>query len=214
MSRLQFTALERTVDPTAEPVTLAELRKQLGLTATGSPESHLDDAYVTGLGKAARQYVERVTGHPLMTQTWRMTLADFPPSRDRAIYLAKPPVQSVASVTYIDSTGTEQTWSSSEYEVDTRGLAPRLKPLPGYSWPTTGDYLNAVTVTTVNGHAATSSPVTDAAENVPEEAKHAIKLLVTHWYDQRAPVNVGNITSQLAFSLDSLLGVLWVPRVF
>lgn len=34
--------------------------------------------------------------------------------------------------------------------------------------------------------------------------KFAIKLLVSHWYDNRGPVNVGSISKSLEYSLASL----------
>lgn len=200
--------------PAGEPVSLADLRTQLGLTATGSPLSHPDDAYVTGLGIAARRFYEAVTGRSLVTQTWAMTCDDFPASSRTPIFLPKAPVQAVSSIQYIDTDGATQTWDSSEYQTDLAGLTPRLLPGPAYSWPVAGNYLSAVTITFVTGYAATSSPVTDHGENVPEEDKLAIKALAAHWYEHRTPVAAGAVVTDLPFHLQSLFSLRRIPWVF
>jgi len=40
-----------------------------------------------------------------------------------------------------------------------------------------------------------------------------IKMLVGHWYENREAVNIGNITSDLPFGVDQLIGVLRWRRV-
>jgi hypothetical protein len=41
---------------------------------------------------------------------------------------------------------------------------------------------------------------------ISDDIKLAIMLLVSHWYENREPVNIGNITSTLPFGVQALLG--------
>jgi len=62
--------------------------------------------------------------------------------------------------------------------------------------------------TTASGSAVN---VTDEGEGthflgmVPENLKLAIKLLVSHWYENREPVNIGNIVNEISLTVNSLL---------
>ena len=66
---------------------------------------------------AATQTVEgpRGIGLALVTQTWRQSLAGFP---DDGIVIEFGPVQSVESITYIDTNGVQQTLSPADYVYD------------------------------------------------------------------------------------------------
>src|SRR5690606_27665590 len=64
--------LFRTVDPAAEPVTLAELKAHLRL------EHDSEDALLNGLNRAAREDLERTTGLALIDQNWRLALDKWP----------------------------------------------------------------------------------------------------------------------------------------
>ncbi|EPL9735169.1 head-tail connector protein [Citrobacter freundii] len=41
---------------------------------------------------------------------------------------------------------------------------------------------------------------------ISDDIKLALMLLVSHWYENREPVNIGNITSTLPFGVQALLG--------
>jgi uncharacterized phiE125 gp8 family phage protein len=51
-----------------------------------------------------------------------------------------------------------------------------------------------VTVTAAIGYAT-----------APEDICHALLMLIAHWYENRATVNVGNITSELPFAVNALI---------
>ncbi len=188
--------------PTKEPVTLVEAFYQLRLFVPGeAPESHTDAAYVAGLITAARNYVENITRRALITQTWDY-YRDSWPAGDR-FELPYAPLQSVTSVKYTDTDGDETTLTvSTDYVVDTAS-EPGAIVLPyGETWP--ADQLNPKTpivVRFVCGYG-------DDAANVPEEIKHAILLLVAHWYTNRLPVGEPQGRSgyvMLPLGLDALL---------
>lgn len=168
--------------------------------ATSDVKSHLrvdfddDDVYLNGLIHTAERYAERYTGRQFMSATWTLTLDHFPYCGtgpfDNEIILRYPPLASVDSITYVNSSsGTTSTWSSSEYQVETNEHKGRVSPAYNYVWPTPRAEPGAVTVTFTAG--ATSST------NVPIEARHAMKMLVGHWYCNRLDVVNTGVTPQM-----------------
>jgi uncharacterized phiE125 gp8 family phage protein len=191
-----MSSLVRVVEPATDPVSVAEAKEHLRVD--------LDDEndYIAGLIAAATSAVEERTGRQLVSATWRLKLDGFPPE----IRLTRVPVVSVSSVTYLDAAGDSQTLSPDNYQVDTDSQIPRILPEPDTYWPVTeSGRVNAVTVTFVAGYGT--------AADVPERAKLAIKLLVGHWFYQRAIVNVGNIVSKIPESLDALISSLWTGHL-
>lgn len=174
--------------PATLPVTLAEARAQLRLDASGSPAEHPDDDYVTRLLNAATARLDGKDGllsRCLITQTWDYTIDEFP--AERSILLPLGPLQSVSSITYTDTDGVTQTFSSSSYVVDDKSERGWVVLASGEAWPSTYDVINAVTIRFIAGYG-------DAASDVPEEIRHAILLMVAQWYEHRKTVHVGQGT--------------------
>ena len=86
-----------TSPPALEPVTLAEARAHLRVTATA------EDALIERLVAAARAEVERLTRRALIRQGWRLYLDGWPPGR--AVRFPVAPVVSVESLTVYDDDG-------------------------------------------------------------------------------------------------------------
>lgn len=82
-----WSRVKRTVDPTAEPVTLAEMKAHLRV------EDNSDDDLITSLLVAAREFVETETVTQLMPATYQMVLDGFP-GANGAIKLPRPPFKS------------------------------------------------------------------------------------------------------------------------
>lgn len=178
-----------TTAPTTEPLTVAEGRAHLRVD--DSSDNDTIDALIT----TTRERVEEELGRALITQTWTLTLDRFPHG---PIELPRPPLQSVTSITYIDSDGASQTWGSSLYRVDTAAQPGRITPAYGESYPTTRDVTGAVTVTFVAGYGA-------AAADVPRPIRQAMLLLLGHAYAHREIVVAGTIVSPIPQSMDWLL---------
>jgi uncharacterized phiE125 gp8 family phage protein len=174
--------------PTVEPVTKAEIKQHLRLDGSE------DDGYLDGLIAAARKHAETATGRALITQTWYARLDGFP----RIIRLPWPTLQTVTAVTYIDSNGTTQTLAATEYTVNTYSEPGTIIEAYGKSWPSTRDVENCVTVEYTCGYGAT-------AASVPEGIRHAIKMLVAHWYRVREPIITGTIVADTPMAVDMLL---------
>jgi uncharacterized phiE125 gp8 family phage protein len=165
-----------TVEPAAEPVSLADLKEHLRVDTTA------EDDLITSLGEAAREWVEQVCGMQLVEATLRDDLDGFPDE----IRLGRYPVQSVSSITYTDTNGDTQTWASSNYQTDLGAKPARIRAAYGVSYPSTRSF-KSVSITYVAGYASGGSP-TDHGFNVPSSIKAAIKLLVGHWYTHRMAV--------------------------
>jgi len=93
------------VAPAEEPVTVAEIKTHARISGSAS------DTEIATMIAAARQYAEAELGRWIITQTVDAYFDAFPP----CFYL--PPLQSITSITYIDSNGDSQTLDSSLYRV-------------------------------------------------------------------------------------------------
>ena len=174
--------------PTEEPVSLADLKAHLRV------EHDDEDEEIFGMGITARMYIEERCWISLCTQTWRQVLDGWPSG---PIQLSKGPILGITSVTYRDSDGATQTLSSSVYALLTGG---RFALAYNQQWPTAalwGQEPFAITYTAGYG----------IAEAVPAPLKHALKLLVGHYYENREAVVVTQGITALAvpMAVDSLL---------
>lgn len=180
-----------------------------GSLGAGAPTTNTtNDPYLTSLVKSARRLVESETGRALITQTWILRLEGFPTSSDCPLWVPLPPLQSVSSIAYVDADGVSQTWAAASYQVTTpAGDAPdcgRIAPAYGEVWPTTREQMEAVTITFVAGYGAAGA--------VPEDLKHAMKLIVGHLYEQRQLVVVGASVTQIPKTTDWIVDLYRVRR--
>lgn len=162
-------ALKLITAPSTYPVTLAEAKLHCRVDIAD------DDALITALITAATEMAEQKTGRAIVTQTLELTLDAFP----EAFELTRVPVQSITSVKYYDTTGTQQTLSNTLYALDAAedfGFA-HISPVYAGVWPDTRDQINAVAVRYVAGYA-------DAA-SVPQSIKNWILLMVSTMYSNR-----------------------------
>lgn len=188
-------ALNRTVAPTSEPVTLPNAKAHLRVL--GGDE----DTLIRDLLKSAREQFEDRTGRVLMTQTWEQLYDWFP----NTIHLLRSPVQSIVKIEYIDTEGATQTLATSEYVLDAKSEPARIVEAFGTSWPTTQDTVNAVVVTFLAGYTT--------AALVPNSIKAAIKLMLGHLYEHRESVVLGGAPVTVPMAVDALLAQHRVPWV-
>jgi uncharacterized phiE125 gp8 family phage protein len=167
-------ALSIFTEPAVEPMTPAEAKTHLRVDFTD------DDTYITALIIAARMITEKRTNRALITQTWDYILDDFP--RKTEIKLRKPKLQSVTGVYYTDSDGVEQTVSPSIYAVDLKSSIGRIFLKFAQIWPPAIlQPASAVRIRMVCGYG-------DTADKVPAPLIHAMKYLISQWYEVREPV--------------------------
>lgn len=158
--------------PASEPLTLAETKLFLRV------DFNDDDVPINNLIVSARETFEQETGRQLITATWRGFLDRFPRWSYEAIEVAKPPLLSVASVLYVDSSGVQQTWDAAEYDVQvfagSKAQRGMISPKADFLYPTTRRVPNAVTVNFDAGYAS-----------VPRELKQALLTWIAHLYKNR-----------------------------
>lgn len=183
--------LTQSTAPATEPITLIEAKKQVEV-AIGDTRH---DAHLMRLVSAARRRFEERTGRQLVTATWDLYMDRFPASDD-AILLPKPPLQSVTSIVYTDTSGTSQTWASSNYVVSASREPGCVRLAYGATYPAAREQPDAVRVRYVAGYGAITA--------IPEDAKAAMLLLVGHWFQNRTDVVVGTITAALPQAFEAL----------
>jgi uncharacterized phiE125 gp8 family phage protein len=172
-------ALTRVIAPTDEPLTLDEVREHLRIVGTDQ------DNYLARLIAAARSRAERITKRALITQTWRVTLDEFPEWFD----IPKAPLQSVLTINYLDGDGaTVALYDSSspqvgiaDFVIDTQSDPARVLLAYGITWPAPVVQANAVSLTFEAGYG-------DHAEDVPEDLRLAMLLMIGHWFEHRESV--------------------------
>lgn len=181
-----------------EPVTLTDMKKMLRLDTTDVSEDDLLLSYIA----AAREYCENFQNRAYITQTWELTMDDFPRG---VIDIPKGNLQSINSVRYINAAGVQTTLTNNiDYVFSTRGLLGRLGAGYGKAWPCFIPYpFDAVIVNFTCGYG-------NLPANVPEKIKQAIKLLVAHWFTNREAVLIGSVSKELEFSVSALL---WMHRI-
>ena len=98
-----------TTPPTAEPIDAIEAKLHLRVDTTA------DNTLIGILIAMARRYCEGVQGRRYVTQTWQLLRDNFA----RVMVLPGAPLQSVSSITYIDTASASQTLTATLYDVDT-----------------------------------------------------------------------------------------------
>lgn len=181
--------------------TVAGAACEFGVSVLKGAAYSTEDDWLTSAIEAAREYCENFQNRAYLTQTWDLWLDDWPDAD--YIELRRPPLASVTGVYYYGTDNTMYTLSTADYLVDDQSEPGRVCLNDGESWPsTTLRPYNAVRVRFVAG--------VTAAASVSERVKHAIKLLVGHWYANREAITVGTVTKELEFTLSALL---WQDRI-
>jgi len=158
-----------------------------------------DDALLSALITTAREYCENFTRRALATQTIEAYLPAFP-GEDR-FELPLPPLQSVTSVKYKDSVGTETTMTvGTYYLVDNESNVGGIVLPYGHTWPNFTEYpVNAVKVRYTAGY--------NSLNPLPKAIKQAMCLLIDYWYDNRSAITSGSVSSETEFAVKALLNM-------
>jgi len=134
-----------TTQPVAEPVSLSEMKLHLRVDHT------TDDELIKSLIKAARQWCEMYERRAYMLRTYQLKLDWFYDDLE----LDFPPLISVGSITYTDTSGTTQTLASTVYDVVTEPTPGGVRLAYGQSWPTPRDDEDVVTINYTAGFSTT-----------------------------------------------------------
>ena len=210
--------------PTVEPVSLTEAKAHLRVDFDD------EDALIWAQVRAVRQHLERRYNRAFCTQTLVLDLDSFDPSyRASEVYVGiaptpwavglgivwsvlelRPPVQSIVSVKYLDTSATQQTMSGSAYVLDNATEPARLYPKYNTVWPATAFLPGAVKVEFITG--------TDPGL-VPEDAKLANLMLLGEAYRQRETTDDGaaraaaRAAAKHELTIDALMGWSQAPLI-
>lgn len=180
--------LETYSEPLGELVTVEEMQTVLRFDDAAEYELIQDDI------DAAVLYVEKISGKQLLTATYDYKLPCFPGPYSR-VELPRPPVSSVDSVKYYDTSGTLTTLTVNTHytvQLGTEHAAAYVMPAYSLCWPATRGYDMDVVIRFTCGFGG--------AADVPQTFRKQIKLLVAHWFHNRSAIACGAQTrSQLAF---------------
>jgi uncharacterized phiE125 gp8 family phage protein len=173
--------------PAIEPVSLAEAKAYLRV------EQDDDDDVIAALIAGARLYVEAQTRRALITQSWRLSLDGWPQAG--RIEVRPAPLQSLDAARVYDALSTTQDLDVAAFVVDTAGsaliFAPWVLPQPGRT-------AAGIELDVTAGYG-------DAAIDVPEPLRQAIRLLLAHWYDNRGLTTTAANFSLLPATVPALL---------
>lgn len=211
--------------PAIEPVTIAESKAHTRIDIAD------DDAYIAALITGAREQIEQQTGRSLITQTWTLSLSQWPREKSdhdwwdgvrempisatygSAMDIAKSPFQSVSAIDILDEAGNATSWPKLDpvtgapnwYGVADNSFG-RLARANGQAWPVPLRYTNGIRITFTCGYGANAS-------DVPGALRHAIKMLAAHWYENREPTAIrGGASTELPHNVRSLIASFQVLR--
>ena len=192
---MKYNSVTRATGPAVEPLTVAEAKLHLRVDISD------DDAYIGTLITAAREWVENYLDRTLITTQLILRAAEFPTEE---LELPRPPMVASGTatavvITYTLADTTTATLSTALYRVDRTTTPGNVAPIINGTWPSDViEDANAVAVTYWAGYGPTSA-------SVPATIRHAMLMLIGHWYEQRSAVLTATISKPLEFAVESLL---------
>ena len=175
--------------PTDDEVLLSTVKARLDVPH----DEH--DVMLQEMISGAVEFVQEMTGRVLLDSTWTWYLDRFTSARPNSdefwfsptpiavpgtvgLQLPIAPISAVDSVKYIDGDGVLQTLASSDWAADIITEPGRLYPSKtAVTWPSIGDYPNAVQVTLSAGYADTDA--------IPARLRLGVMSLIGHYYENR-----------------------------
>ena len=183
-------SLVLTSGPALEPVSLAEAKAHLRL------ETNDDDTLLQSLITTSRLHIEAALGLALITQSWSWMFDHWP--RGERVVLPLRPVQAVTHVRVWRQDGTSQTLPADNFILDGQGNPARLLPVAPAALVEPGQPGNGIEIGFTAGFGASAS-------DVPATIRHALLLLITHWYEHREPVEIGASVNAVPVMVSELL---------
>jgi uncharacterized phiE125 gp8 family phage protein len=162
--------------PAVEPLSLAEAKAFLRV------EHADDDDVIAALIAASRIHIEAQTRRALVTQDWRIILDAWPV--DGRLPIRPAPLRMLTAVRVYDAGGVSHAVDTESFVLDVGGSELAFAP---WAVAPPGRLAAGIELDVVVGYG-------NAATDVPEPLRQAIRLLVAHWYENRGLAAVGTVT--------------------
>ena len=175
--------------PAVEPLSLADAKVYLRVAHDD------DDDVIAALIAAARIHVEATTRRALITQTWRLTRDAWP--RDGRIAVLPAPLRSLVAARVYDADGVAQTIDLQSFVLDI-AAAPGVISFAPWSLTASGQAVAGIELDVELGYG-------DADSDVPAPLRQAIRMLVAHWYENRAIAATGEGAASLPVNLAAIV---------
>lgn len=190
---MKYRSLVRATQPAVEPVTLAEAKAHLRVDISD------DDALISAIVKASREFCEEYLDRSLVHTQWTMRMDALP----WEIELPRPPVAQSGTttatvVTYTLETQATATLAASTYRVDRTATPGVIRTVYGGTWPGHLADQNSVSVTWWGGYGADGTAV-------PAAIRSAMLMLIGSLYEHRSAVLTGTISKEIEFGVKALL---------
>lgn len=173
--------------PAVEPLSLSEAKAYLRVEISD------DDDVIGALIAGARSHVEAQTRRALITQSWRISADCWPD--DGRLTILPAPLQTLTAARVYDFEGLAHDVDTQAFVLDKGASVLAFVP---WAVPAPGQVAAGIELDVTVGYG-------DAAADVPEALRQAIRLLVAHWYENRGVVTTGPNFSPLPQSVAALI---------
>ena len=157
--------------------------------------------YLSAMISSATEFVKTYTGRALTTETWTLTLDEWPLDinsvwwngvregtlgmiEGNSVEIRKAPFLAVSSVKTVAEDGTLTTFSSANYYTTTESGFGRLLLRSGCAWPDMSPPVRqrgGILITFTAGYG-------EDPQTVPSPIRHAIKMLAADYYENREAI--------------------------
>ena len=172
--------------PAVEPVSLAEAKAHLRVSGTS------EDLLIASLITAARVHLELALSCAFITQTWSWFLDGWP--QRMRLELPLGPARSISAIRVLTAGDVITTMPAQSYLLTGRARPPRLTLKERGHWSNGGPQpaygADGIEIEFIAGFG-------DAPADVPAPLRLALLLLIAHWFEQRAPIEVGRGGTEL-----------------
>jgi uncharacterized phiE125 gp8 family phage protein len=156
----------------------------------------LDDALILSYINASSRLASEITGRKLISESIKFSI-DTTYFNER-IVLPFTPVSEITEIQYYDAAGVSQTMNISDFYLYNFDDKSELCLKEGLVLPSVDDRRDAVNITFTTGYGANSS-------DIPDTIKKGIRMLVTHYYENRNNTILGMSVADIPFGVESLL---------
>jgi uncharacterized phiE125 gp8 family phage protein len=184
--------------PSVEPITTDEAKTHLKVSGTSQ------DTYIDTLRVTARRQIERYLHRALITQSWKVYYDCWAhemliPFGKLQIASASPGPESPV-VKYYNDAGTLTTLAATDYYwvMNTTDPARIIRKYDATYPQLQQGRPDAIEIAFTAGYGAAGSAV-------PEEIRHAMKLLLTNYYEHRGDIVVGASVAKIPSHITDLI---------